>query len=94
MGYKTLMCIGGPKDGLMMDVRDRQPDVRVVIPGVALPLDDEGAHAVNTVDAVVVYRREWLRDFDGTIVEVLVASGVNNPLQRLIAGYKPAKGNE
>lgn len=92
MSYKELLCIGGPKDGKMMPIRHgvavisvpvlSEPDCVALTDLVTPPRPDA------TID-VMEYRREWLRDFDGTIVEVLVASGVNNPIQRLITGYKP-----
>lgn len=89
MSYEGLLMIGGPRDGQVMPVRDGQPFVRVpVMPAPWASLVDSCREPGETFD-VVEYRREWLRDFDGTIVEVLVASGVNNPIQRLIAGYKP-----
>lgn len=92
MSYKNLLCIGGPNDGQIIPNSDRMPVIcvpvltrqsYVALCDVATPPD------VNMEYEVTEYRREWLRDFDGTVVNVLVASGVNNPIQRLIAGYKP-----
>lgn len=92
MGYKNLLCIGGPKDGQMIPVRDGMPLVSipvisepecVALTDLATPPD-----TAATFD-VVEYRRQRVTDFDGTVVEMLLASGVNNPIQRLISGYKP-----
>lgn len=82
--------IGGPRDGQVMPVRDGIKSVNVpVFQTPCTSVADYTSEPEDTTVDMVVYRREWLRDFDGTIVEVLVASGVNNPIQRLIAGYKP-----
>lgn len=92
MEYKELMCIGGPKDGQVIPVRDGMKLVSfpvisepkcVALTYLATPPD----HDV-TIE-VVEYRRQRVTDFDGTIVDVLLASGVNNPIQQLIVGYKP-----
>lgn len=91
MSYKNLMCIGGPKDGKSIPVRDGVPVVRVqvlpppysVMDYLSTPPDHE------VIVEAVEYIRARVTDRDGTIVEMLLASGVNNPIQRLIAGYKP-----
>lgn len=82
--------IGGPRDGQVMPVRDGIKAVNVpVFKTPCTSVADSTGEPDDATGDFVVYRREWLLDFDGTIVEVLVASGVNNPIQRLIAGYKP-----
>lgn len=92
MSYKNLMFIGGPLDGQARPVHCSQRVCQAVeLPPqdcVALDYSSAPPNIETNVD-VIQYRREWLRDFDGTIIEVMVAGGVNNPFQRLIAGYKP-----
>lgn len=88
MSYKELLCIGGPKDGQMVSIRHNIPYVEFAQQIGSVQLLEETSPRDVSMD-IIRYRREWLREFDGTIVEVLVASGVNNPIQRLIAGYKP-----
>lgn len=88
MDYKELLCIGGPKDGQMVSIRHNVPYVEFpVLPDWGKPLDELSARDVNF--EVIRYRREWLRDFDGTIYEVLLASGVTDPIRRLLVEYKP-----
>lgn len=89
MDYESLLCIGGPKDGQRITIAKGYPFI--CIPA---PLDPCTSVADSTSEPsgefeAAVYRREYLRDFDRAIVEVLVADGVKNPFQRLIAGYKP-----
>lgn len=92
MKYKELMCIGGPKDGQVIPIRDGVP---VIIVPMLPPPDSVALDYLATpprhdvIIEEVEYCRQRVTDFDGTIVEVLLASGVNNPIQRLIAGYKP-----
>lgn len=86
--------IGGPRDGQVMPVLDGIKAVHVpVFQTHCTSVADGPSEPQDTTGHMVVYRREWLRDFDGTIVDVLLASGVNNPIQRLIAGYKPKTDN-
>lgn len=92
MNYKNLLCIGGPKDGQMIPISDGVPFIRVPMlqPPYSVALDYLSTPPDHDVFIEVVeYRRQRVTDFDGTFVEMLLASGVNDPIQRLIAGYKP-----
>ena len=83
--------IGGPKDGQRIDVAAGRD--YIVMPfnedflSAARPISDEPPKLVELKE--VIYRREWIRDFDGTMCSVLVADGSRSPIQRLIAGYNP-----
>lgn len=88
MSYKELLCIGGPKDGQMVSIRHNIPYVEFAQSLGAVQLLEETSPRDVSMD-IIRYRREWLRDFDGTIYEVLLASGVTDPIRRLLVEYKP-----
>ena len=92
MNYKELLCIGGPKDGQVMPIRHGVPVIAVPVlsePDCVALTDLVTPPGPDATIDVMEYRREWLRDFDGTIYEVLLASGVTDPIRRLLVEYKP-----
>ena len=88
MDYKNLICIGGPKDGQVVIIRHNIPYVEFAQQIGDVQLLEETSPRDVSMD-IIRYRREWLRDFDGTIYEVLLASGVTDPIRRLLVEYKP-----
>lgn len=94
MNYESLLCIGGSADGKMISIHKGYPFITCPVPLEPCTSVADSTYEPGNTFEVELYRRESLRDFDGTIVDVLVADGVKNPIQRLIAGYKPNSAGE
>lgn len=83
MDYETLLMIGGPGDGRTIDVLKAADQISV-------PMNCLGEMDAALMECgKTIYVKRQTVDLDGTRVTVLLASGVTNPIQRLIAGYKP-----
>lgn len=76
-------------DGKVISVLKSMPFICVPAPLQRCTSVDDSTDKHDYIFKEVTYRRERMRDPDSTFIEVLVASGVTNPIQRLIAGYKP-----
>ena len=81
--------IGGPKDGQIISIRKGVPFICVPVLQEPCTSVADSTGEPDTTFEEVTYQRRWMHDIDGNAYHVLVASGVTNPMQRLIAGYKP-----
>lgn len=88
MSYKTLLCIGGPKAGQLIDIRNGVACVEFpVLPDFSGPIDECSSQPGDTFD-VILYRRVTLTDIDGAPYEALVTYGTS-AIRELLVNYKP-----